>query len=169
MVITTYHHNKMTSVYDCKNETFRNANRSACDQAVSDWCKTNSDELNFCGCSANAFKNIPDPKMGRLNPKCWADSCSTNVTAYRFAFNEETCPNVCVDNSTINALGSNITDSEFKQSSCSGTNTTNKDDKQAQQQIAELKKYATYGASTSAALIICICCTLLILSIMILR
>ncbi|NBP03145.1 MAG: hypothetical protein EBU90_24175 [Proteobacteria bacterium] len=159
----------MPTVDECKNDAYKIANRSACDQVVSEWCKANPNELNFCGCSSNAFKQeLPNPKMGRINPKCWAESCSTNVNAYRFGFNDGEC-NYCIDNSYINMIASTSTDSEFRQSSCGGTNITNKDDKKSQEQVAELKKYATYGAGTSAALIICICCTVLILSIMILR
>lgn len=159
----------MPTVDECKNDAYKIANRQSCDQVVSDWCKANSSNLDFCGCSSNAFqKTLPDPKMGKLNPKCWSDTCSTNVNAYRFAFNDGDC-NYCIDNSIINALGSNITDSEFRQASCGGSNTTIKDDSKSQQQIADLKKYATYGAGTSAALILCISCTILILSIMIMR
>jgi hypothetical protein len=159
----------MPSVDECKNDNTRNGNRSACDQTVSDYCKSNPNDLDFCGCSANSFKNIPDPKMGKLNPKCWADSCSTNPRAYRFAFTDETCPNVCVDNSTIQALGSNITDSQFRQSSCAGQNINVEDDKKAQQQLTDIKKYATYGAGTSIALVVCIVCSLLSLSLLILQ
>ena len=159
----------MPTIDECKNDAYKLSNRSACDQVVSDWCKSNPNNLDFCGCSSNAFQQtLPDPKMGKVNPKCWAQSCSTNVNAYRFAFNEGDC-NYCIDNSTINMIASTATDSEFRQASCGGSNTTIKDDKKSQEQVAELKKYATYGGGVSVALILCISCTMSILSIMILR
>jgi len=159
----------MPTVDECKNDAYKLTNRSACDQVVSDWCRNNPSDLDFCGCSANAFqKTLPDPKMGKANPKCWSDTCSTNVKAYRFGFNDGEC-NFCIDNSYINMIGSTATDSEFKQSSCGGQNTTIKDDTKSQEQLKELKKYATYGGGISAALILCISFTMSILSIIIIR
>lgn len=111
----------MPTVEECSNRRNEIGIQSICDDVISDYCKVNPDNLDLCGCSSNAFQKIPDPQMGKLNPKCWAESCSTNTRAYRFAFNNETCPTVCIDNSTITSLGSNITDSSFKQYSCNNT------------------------------------------------
>jgi hypothetical protein len=113
----------MATVENCKNNEFKNNNWDACDREMNNYCRNNPNDLDLCGCSSNAFQRIPDPKMGMLNPRCWSQTCSTNPTAYRFKFNEDTCPTVCVDNSSINSFGSNIIDSKFKQSNCGNEDT----------------------------------------------
>lgn len=90
-----------------------------CDRIVQAFCNSNQNDLEFCGCSTNAFKQIPDPKLGQAPVKCWANTCNKNANAYQFFYTKDAqCPNVCIDNSTITALGSTITDSAFNQASC---------------------------------------------------
>ena len=159
----------MASLENCKIETYQQQNRAACDSFMQEYCNTNSSEKNVCGCSSNAFSQVPDPKLGKLNPKCWFDGCSTNSNAYRFKFNDDECPAVCISTGTINVIGSNMTDTELLQSSCSGV--IKKDDTASQQntkKIEELKKYVAYGGITSTGLIVCVCITMIILSSLVL-
>jgi hypothetical protein len=144
----------MPTVDECRNSQYKSNNWDACDQTMSNHCKSNPGDLDLCGCSANAFQKIPDPKMGMLNPKCWSQTCSTNATAYRFKFNDDKCPQVCVDNSTINALGSNIVDSKFKQSNC-GSQDIEVDDTKSQEDMQQLKNALTMGGIGLLVLIIC--------------
>lgn len=138
----------MPTWQECQRRKDEDGIQKECDTVMNDYCRSNPNNLDLCGCSANAYQKLPDAKMGKLNPKCWSDTCSTNPNAYRFKFNSDPCPSVCVDNSTINALGSNITDSQFKQSSCGGTN-VDQTDPAAKRSIENLYKYGMIGVLTS--------------------
>jgi hypothetical protein len=112
-----------------------------CDVKVQDYCSKNPNDVDFCGCSVNALKSNPDPALGKTPVKCWADSCNKNPKAYQFYFlKDEPCPAVCIDQSTITALGSNISGSSFNQASCGGEN-VQKQDPKVQQSVTELYKY----------------------------
>jgi hypothetical protein len=96
-----------------------------CDKKVQSYCNQNPNDLDFCGCSTNALAKISDPRLGNSPVKCWAKSCTQNANAYQFFFTQtDNCPDVCIDNSTITALGSNITASSFNQASCGATQKT---------------------------------------------
>jgi len=90
-----------------------------CDNLVQTYCINNPSDEDFCGCSTNVLKNIPDPAMGNSPVKCWAKSCTQNANSYQFhSYQTEKCPDICIDKSTITAIGSNISSSAFNQSSC---------------------------------------------------
>lgn len=126
-----------------------------CDKWVQDYCNQNQNDQDFCGCSTNVLKDSPDPALGRTPVKCWSDKCNKNVNAYKFFFvKDEKCPDVCVDQSTITALGSNITGSEFNQSSCGGEIVKPQDPKAAQ----NVTKIYTYGVGVIIAFVVILLC-----------
>ncbi len=126
-----------------------------CDQTVQDYCNKNPNDKDFCGCSTNVLKDVPDPALGRTPVKCWADSCNKNPKAYQFFFvKDQTCPSVCIDESSITALGSNITSSDFTQSSCGGEVVKKQDPKVAQ----SVAKLYTYGIGTIIGFVVILLC-----------
>jgi hypothetical protein len=108
-----------------------------CDKKVQAYCNQNPSNLDFCGCSINALAQISDPKLGNSPVKCWAKTCTQNANAYQFYFTQtDNCPDICIDNSTITALGSNITSSAFNQASCGATQKV--DDTASRNTLSEL-------------------------------
>lgn len=133
-----------------------------CDQLVQEYCAKNENDQNFCGCSTNMLKDKPDPALGMTPVKCWSDKCNKNANAYQFLYADKlTCPQVCVDQSTITALGSNITGSEFNQSSCGGQNVKTEDPKAAQ----NVTKIYTYGVGVVIAFVVILLCISLSMSL----
>ena len=121
----------------------------------------------FCGCSSKVLANAPDPKLGAAPVKCWAQSCNKNAKAYQFEFvKNEKCPDICIDESSITALGSNITGSSFNQASCGGQN-VQKQDPKVQQSVTQLY---TYGAGMVVIfVVILLCMSLSISSVMFIK
>lgn len=112
-----------------------------CDKKVEDFCRLNPTDKDFCGCSVNMLKDAPDPALGFTPVKCWSDKCNKNSQSYKFFFvKDETCPQVCIDQSSITALGSNITGSTFQQSSCGGEIDKKKDPKDPKDPKKDSKK-----------------------------
>jgi len=149
-----------------KQECLANPSPS-CDTWVQDYCNKNTSDQNFCGCSTNVLQNAPDPELGNTPIKCWANSCNKNANAYQFYFvKDQTCPSLCIDKSSITALGSNISSSSFNQASCGGQNNTVKDDafeNDIQIQITELYGYGIKAIAGLALLQIIIAMIFLIL------
>ena len=141
-----------------------------CDVKVQDFCN-NIENYNknkdFCGCSTQVLASAPDPKLGAAPIKCWAQSCNKNAKAYQFEFvKDEKCPDICIDESSITALGSNITGSSFNQASCGGEN-VQKQDPKVKQSVTQLY---TYGAGVIVAFVlILLCMSLSISSVMFIK
>lgn len=137
-----------------KSECLANPSQS-CDIWVNDYCNKNINDTDFCGCSTNVLKDVPDPELGNTPVKCWANSCNKNPNAYQFYFvKEQSCPSLCIDKSSITALGSNISSSSFNQASCGGQNNTVKNvefEETIQLQISQLYEY---GIKTIAGMIL---------------
>lgn len=135
-----------------------------CDILVQDFCNIEANynaNKEFCGCSVKVLKDAPDPNLGRTPVKCWADSCNKNAKAYQFEFvKDQKCPDVCIDESSITALGSNITASSFNQASCGGEN-VQKQDPKASKDITQLY---TYGAGVVVVFILTLLCMSLSIS-----
>jgi hypothetical protein len=128
-----------------------------CDRWVQDYCMKHPNDIDFCGCSINALKQIPDPALGNLPVKCWANSCNKNPNAYQFYFiKDQKCPDVCVDNSTLTALGSNIQGSQLTQSSCNGQVNIQKDTSDIQKKLNEFYKYGIGIGILFIIIILCI-------------
>jgi hypothetical protein len=126
---------------------------SECDKLVDTYCKNNTSDKDFCGCSTNVLIDISDPKMSNSPVKCWAKTCTQNVNSYQFAaFQTAACPDICIDQSTITSIGSNITSSSFNQASCGSTQTT-KEDSGLKNTLSELYKL---GIGFSIAILIII-------------
>jgi hypothetical protein len=135
---------------------------AACDKLVNAYCLANKNDTDFCGCSTNAIKGIPDPAFGNLPIKCWATTCTQNPNAYQFfAYQVDQCPNVCVDNSSITALGSNITDSTFTQAGCGADVKT---DGTAQKTLADLYEKGFLVAFGFTGLLVLILISISVLS-----
>jgi hypothetical protein len=127
-----------------------------CDQWVQDYCNKNPNDQDFCGCSTNMLKDAPDPALGRTPVKCWSDKCNKNANSYKFFFvKDEKCPDVCVDESSITALGSTITGSSFNQSSCGGAQNIQTQDPKVAQSVTKLY---TYGIGTIIAFVVILLC-----------
>lgn len=137
---------------DCKTPS------ASCDAKVQDFCNIDANynaNKDFCGCSVQVLKTAPDPALGATPVKCWADSCNKNVKAYQFLFvKDQACPSICIDESSITALGSNITGSSFNQSSCGGQN-IQKQDPKAKESVTKLY---TYGAGTIISFVFILLC-----------
>jgi hypothetical protein len=135
-----------------------------CDIRVQEFCNVDANykaNMEFCGCSTQVLKDAPDPKLGAAPIKCWANSCNKNAKAYQFKFVEnEKCPDVCIDESSITALGSNISGSSFSQASCGGQNVQKQDPKVAQS-VTELY---TYGIGIVIAFVLILLCLSLSIS-----
>lgn len=151
----------MSSVYECTNRKNEAGIQNSCDSIMQTHCANNPNDVDVCGCSANVYKKVPDPQLANANPVCWATSCNTNVNAYKFKHTLDStgkCPNICIDNSTVNAVGSTIIDSKISQSSCGGTNVDIQGgDKKDMQNV-----YTT-GAFFGVSIVICV--ILLVLSL----
>jgi hypothetical protein len=166
------HYKKLISLYfiimgvpqECVNSS------RDCDVKVQDFCNniTNYNaNKDFCGCSTQVLASAPDPKLGAAPTKCWAQSCNKNAKAYQFEFvKDEKCPDICIDESSITALGSNITGSSFNQASCGGEN-VQKQDPKVKQSVTQLY---TYGAGVIVAFVlILLCMSLSISSVMFIK
>ena len=153
----------MVNLEDCKKTL---GGSRECDPIVQAYCNNTPTDLDFCGCSTNALNKVTDPKLGESPVRCWANSCNKNANAYQFAFTKDLqCPNICVDNSTITALGSNITDSTFSQSSCGGEIKT--DNKEVEKTLATWQQYGMgFGI---AILVILLCMSMSISSIFVFK
>ena len=126
-----------------------------CDRKVQDYCNSVPNDKDFCGCSTNVLKDVPDPALGNLPTMCWAKSCTQNPNAYQFYFTQTyKCPDVCIDQSTITALGSNITESSFNQASC-GANIAVENNDENTKTLSELYQYILgLGITTLVSFII---------------
>lgn len=130
----------------------------SCDRWVQDYCMKHSNDVDFCGCSINALKQVPDPALGALPVKCWANSCNKNANSYKFFYvKNEICPDVCIDNSSITALGSNIQGSQLTQSGCKGNINVQKDTSAIEKKLTD---FYTYGAGVGILFIVIILCIL---------
>ena len=141
-----------------------------CDAKVHDFCMIDANfnaNKDFCGCSSKVLKDAPDPNLSNAPVKCWANSCNKNPKAYQFLFvKDEKCPDICIDESSITALGSNITGSSFNQASCGGQN-VKKQDPNAQKGISDIYKW---GAGMGVFfLLILICMSMSMSSILFIK
>ena len=135
-----------------------------CDQRVSAFCAANPNDKDFCGCSTNVLVDITDPKMGNSPIKCWAKSCTQNVNAYQFfSFQTDPCPDICIDQSSVVALGSNITDSSFNQAGCNSTQNITQDTG-VQTTISQLYEYGLGFAVTVVIMFVCLLLSISIIS-----
>jgi hypothetical protein len=134
-----------------------------CDKRVEAYCAANPNDKDFCGCSTNVLVDITDPKLGNSPVKCWARSCTQNVNAYQFySFQTDPCPDICIDQSSITAIGSNITDSSFNQAGCNSTQNIQQNDTALKTTISQLYEY---GLGFGIGVIIMFICLLLSISV----
>ena len=127
----------------------------ACDIWAQDYCNLNKSDTGFCGCSTNVLVDAPDPELGNTPIKCWANSCNKNPNAYQFYFvKDQVCPSLCIDKSSITALGSNINSSSFNQASCGGLNNNVKDVEYEQTIQLQITQLYEYGIKTIAGMVL---------------
>jgi hypothetical protein len=125
-----------------------------CDIKVQNYCRANPSDTDFCGCSTNVLADISDPKFGNSPVKCWAKSCTQNANAYQFfSFQTDTCAPICIDNSSVTVLGSNLSDSSFNQASCGSQNIT-QNDTALKTTISQLYEYGSFFASSTLSMFI---------------